>query len=142
MDRRKILDMVLMSSFALWERRPALDDELPELAVHRLNNSIALSWGLEVGELDDRWAKKYPDQHDSSIHLLDVLYRDNLIYRTQYAAVDCARAYIPLPTSKQTNVVSRLDYKLAELINYIGNVKLAHAYFESHFNTSGFSVRD
>jgi hypothetical protein len=142
MDRRKILDMVLISSFFLWERRPALDVHHPELVVHHSNNSIAIGWGLEVGELDDRWAKKYPDQHDSSIHLLDVFYRDNLIYRTHYAVVDCARASIPLPTSSQTTIVSRLDYELMKLINYIENVELAHCYFESHFHTSRFSVGD
>jgi hypothetical protein len=141
MDRNIVLDMVTKSSFVAWEKKKALDDTPPELAVHRLNHSISLAWGVEVGELSEPWARKYPDQNDASIHLLDIFYSGELILRTRYAVVDCARAYIPLPKDNQTRVTAQ-DFKLIKLLNYVQSPQTAHAYFDIHFKNSGFSVVD
>jgi hypothetical protein len=146
MDRNVVLGMVAKSSFVTWEKKNrdgllSLDERHSEIAVHRLNNSIALSWGLEIGSLNEPWARKYPDRNDASIHLLDIFYSGELILRTQYAAVDCARAYIPLPKANQTRVTAQ-NFKLIKLLNYVQSPQTAHAYFDMHFKTSGFSVVD
>jgi hypothetical protein len=165
MDRNVVLDMVMKSSFVHWEkkaywngqpksplsyrfdtveidtRNEAEDNVHRELAVHRFNNSIAIAWGVKVKDLKEPWARKYPDQNDASIHLLDIFYIGELILRTRYAAVDCARAYIPLPNSNQTRVTTQ-DFKLIKLLNYVESVQTAHCYFDMHFKISGFSVMD
>jgi hypothetical protein len=159
-----VLDVVTMSSSNDWEKkeywdgqtessipysfdtvidtRPTAEDNVyQELAVYRLNNSITLAWGLKVEDLNEPWARTYPDQDDASIHLIDILYGGNLILRTRYAAVDCARAYLPLPKPNQTTV-STQDFLLIKLLNYIEDPETARCYFDSHFQTSGFSVVD
>jgi hypothetical protein len=163
MDRNVVLDMVMKSSFVHWEkkaywngqpksplsyrfdtveidtRNEAEDNVHRELAVHRFNNSIAIAWGLKVKDLKEPWARKYPDQNDASIHLLDIFYIGELILRTRYAAVDGCRAYLPLPKTNQTTIPAQ-DFELIKLLNYVENHLEAHAYFDSHFKSSGFSV--
>jgi hypothetical protein len=107
--------------------------------VYILNESIAMAWGLKVADLDDPWVRRYPDKYDASIHLLDIFYNGDLILRTRYAAVDCARAYVPLPKTNHTRITAQ-DFKLIELLNYVESPITAHAYFDSHFKSSGFSV--
>jgi hypothetical protein len=166
MDRNIVLGMVMKSHFVNWQKKAYWNGQSPEsplsysfdtveidtrdeaednvhreLAVHRFNNSIAIAWGLKVKELTEPWARKYPDQNDASIHLLDIFYSGELILRTRYAAVDCARAYIPLPKSNQTRVTTQ-DFKLIKLLNYVESPPAAHGYFDMHFKTSGFLVMD
>jgi hypothetical protein len=160
-----VLDVVTMSSGNDWEMRKywngkpgkklpygfdtvdidtrstAADNAQQQLAVYRSNSSIALAWGLKLTDLTEPWGRKYPDQNDASIHLLDVFSNGTLILRTRYAAVDCARAYLPLPGAKMTSVPIQY-FKLIKLLNYIENIETARCYFDSHFQTSGFSVVD
>jgi hypothetical protein len=163
MDRNVVLGMVMKSSFVHWEkkaywngqpksslsysfdtveidtRNEAEDNVHRDLAVHILNGSIAMAWGLKISDLDEPWVRRYPDKYDASIHLLDIFYNGDLILRTRYAAVDGCRAYLPLPKTNQTTIPAQ-DFELIKLLNYVENHLEAHAYFDSHFKSSGFSV--
>jgi hypothetical protein len=79
------------------------------------------------------WTKPHPQQQ-ANLKTYDIYYRSSIIESFNLAAVDEAKAHIPLP-EPGSNKVSRKDYKLASQVDLSGSL-------DAYIERSGLKVQD
>lgn len=79
------------------------------------------------------WTKPHPQQQ-ANLKTYDIYYRSSIIESFNLAAVDEAKAHIPLP-EPGSNRISRKDYKLATQVDMAGSL-------DEYIQRSGLKIQD
>lgn len=79
------------------------------------------------------WTKPHPQQQ-ANLKIYDIYYRSSIIESFNLAAVDEAKAQIPLP-EPGSNKISRKDYKLATQVDVGGSL-------DAYIERSGLKIHD
>jgi len=112
------------------------------ICVFKDDIDIIMAYGLTANEdFKADWANKFPNPHASS-KIIDVFYRNSLVFRETYLVVDGGRCEIPIPSYGKDSelVVSKDYYNFIKLLEKISNGSVSDNNFNSYFNQTGINI--
>lgn len=117
-------------------------------AAYRPNLAVGIAWGITDNEdFHEDWSEKFPVQRAYSC-IADLFYNGMLVDRETYVVVDGGRACLPIPTDRETLVVSRWRHDFVKLLDEFGYYPgvrrgvgdQSPSQFDDYFRRAGFSV--
>lgn len=114
------------------------------VCVFKDNIDITMAYGLTAND-DFRadWANKFPDPKAKS-KIIDIFYRNSLVFRETYLIVDGGRCEIPIPGyNEKGELIVGSDYcTFVKLLENISNGTRTDSTFNRYFDQMGIKIID
>lgn len=114
------------------------------ICIYKENIDITIGYGIVSNEdFKESWANQFPDPKAYS-KIVDIFYRNSLVFRETYLVVDGGRCELPIPSYGQNGelVVSRDYYNFIKLLEKLANGSSSDDNFNYYFNQTGIKIID
>lgn len=131
-DQEYIKETILESApedWAIFDERNYVYKKLVDLRILRNGSSE------EERSFEEPWVKKYADS-SAYLYFYDIFYGSNLIDKIPVVLVDGGRVFIPLPKSMLDLTITKYQYKIGLILNFIYKGKE----FDRYLKTAGIMI--